>query len=782
MQKQTHFKRKQLVIAVSMAMLGGVLTGCSSSSDSPAAGTYTFVANGGTAGNLNYARGGEGGDINLYNDGGTGGVEIRKSGKANTNFSSPIKPAKANLGSNPLTISASTTIRTVDYNNPIADGGSTTALQLYVGTDDVIRTAAGTNAVYANDPVMAAGTPYLRTNINPYRIYLSAGTVAADDTVVTGLSIAAGATLTLAPNNPCSTEIDLINDIDNSGTITRALVDGCSLSIHANTYIASGSVVNIGDEDNENGGGVYIYAATGISNKGSINTYGFDENNDVNGDEQGGYGGQITLGAEGYVVNSGMLDSSGGDGKLGGGSGNMVRLYGAYVENNAEINATGGNNIADPVVSGNGGDGGEVFMTSDYGTNNTASINNSGGNGQGGGDGAELQMRTYSWGQVKNAASITSNGGTGLVDNRGGDAGYINMSTNGEDLLNSGDLSFVGGDNTGTDYAGDGGDVNFQANGGEGGKPAGNIVISGNINLSGGSAVATGEGYGGEGGNLSANVYPTDQGTSQKVSMLGYVSITSNGGDGAESSYAQGGRIGLYADHRLNETTQKWTAGDAFNEVPVTANGGNGTAEAPVANQGGDGGRLYVQASTDDVVKNLGVTAKNTAAVSVNGGNATGDETFYSYGGHGGSVNVEAYSNANNSGDVSANGGDGGEYGDNGGYLNVITVTGAAQNSGDFSAMGGDGVMYGSNGGYLWVNGTSASNSGDINVNGGNATAMETLDYTQGGDGGYIGVVGLGLNGGASNSGSMSYTFGVGDTNGDEGCLQVGLTFTGNCN
>jgi hypothetical protein len=790
MQKQPIFRRKQLVIAVGMAMLGGAMTGCSSSSDSPAPGTFTYVANGGNGGSISNARGGEGGDISLYNDGGTGGVEIRKTGKANTNFSSPIKPAAANLGSNPLTISSSTTIRTVDYNNPIADGGGTTALQLYVGTDDVIRTAVGVTAVYASDPVMAAGTPYLRTNISPYRIYLSAGTVAASDTVVTGLSIAAGATLTLAPNNPCNTEIDLVNDIDNSGTITRALVDGCSLYIYANTYIASGSVVNTGDEDSENGGGVYIYTATGIANKGSITTSGFDENNDVNGDEQGGDGGEISLGAQGYVVNSGMLDSSGGDGKLGGGSGHIVRMRGAYVENNAEINAEGGNNIADPIVSGDGGDGGLVLMTSDYGTNNTASINNSGGTGYGGGDGAEIQMRTYSWGQVKNAAAITSNGGHALVDGQGGDAGYLRMQADGEDLLNSGDLSFVGGDNTGTNatgYAGDGGYVDLEGYGGEGDKPAGNIVISGNINLSGGNAVATGSGYGGEGGNLEADVYPTDAGTTQKVSMLGYVSITSNGGTGADGAEypgdADGGHISLYADHRLNNTTLKYTAGSAFNEVPISAYGGNSTSTELVGSQdGGDGGEVAVQASTDEVVRNLGVTAKNTADVDVHGGNATGDETVSSYSGSGGQVFVRAYSSADNSGNVNADGGNGGEYGGNGGYLAVNAVSGAAKNSGDFSAMGGDGVMYGRQGGSASMYGTSASNSGDINVNGGNATAMETLDFTEGGDGGEISIMGLGLNGAASNSGSVTYTFGIGDTNGEEGCLQVGLTFTGNCN
>ena len=44
------FKKKQLVIAVGMAMIGGVMSGCSSDSESVAAGIYTILANGGTAG------------------------------------------------------------------------------------------------------------------------------------------------------------------------------------------------------------------------------------------------------------------------------------------------------------------------------------------------------------------------------------------------------------------------------------------------------------------------------------------------------------------------------------------------------------------------------------------------------------------------------------------------------------------------------------------------------------------------------------------------------------
>ena len=51
MKKQPIFNRNQLALAVSVALLGSVMTGCSSSSDSAAPpGEATASANGGTGG------------------------------------------------------------------------------------------------------------------------------------------------------------------------------------------------------------------------------------------------------------------------------------------------------------------------------------------------------------------------------------------------------------------------------------------------------------------------------------------------------------------------------------------------------------------------------------------------------------------------------------------------------------------------------------------------------------------------------------------------------------
>ena len=101
--QQPIFKRKQLVIAMSVAILGGALSGCDNSNDPtappppPAAGVFTLVANGGLGGSLGFNEGGDGGDINVYNDGAPGGVEVRNAGAANASFTSIVPFAQTIL-------------------------------------------------------------------------------------------------------------------------------------------------------------------------------------------------------------------------------------------------------------------------------------------------------------------------------------------------------------------------------------------------------------------------------------------------------------------------------------------------------------------------------------------------------------------------------------------------------------------------------------------------------------------------------------------------------------
>lgn len=797
------FKRKQLVIAVSMAMLGGALTGCSSSSSSsaPAPGTATIVANGGTAGNMPGANGGQGGYISLYNWAGTGGVEVRKTGAANTDFTTPKEitndAGSVDLGDNPLEVIANLILQVVDAENPVADGGITVADEPYLDTEDVIRVAAGATAVYASDPVLAAGTPYLRQVFSDAipRIYKSSGADIAGDTVVTGLSVAEGVTLTLGNNMGCDAAAAFSNGIDNSGTITKVIdlgSEGCQLALGANKYLASGSIVNAGSEDFEDGGDVLITTATGINNSGPINASGFDEDNDVNGDEPGGDGGSIYLAAGGYILNSGTLHGSGGDGKGAGGDGGYVNMYGAYTESTGDIDISGGNNVSDPLalLFGNGGDGGEVGLGADYVTNNTANIDTHGGDGSNGGQGGSINMSNDLLGEVKNAGNLVMHGGTG-VEGSGGSGGQLYMMAYGGNVLNSGNLNSAGGNSTdATSSGGQGGQVQFNSYSGDGDEPAGDIVISGDINSSGGSAVADGSGNGGSAGSIYASVYQSESEDTfkQRVSLLGYASIDANGGDGASagSAYGSGSSTSVYihADGAENYLS-KWHAGSVANDVPINARGGNGTTadpEVPVANYGGIGGGVNISASTSDAVKALNVRATNTADIDVSGGNAVGDESIASDGGEGGFFRLSAYAGATNSGAVNGSGGNGGfSGGDAGNSVDIYAVSGAVNNSGAVDNSGGDGGVDGGHGGDVELFGASSVNSADVNVNGGNATSTDELVDTTGGDGGYVGILALGLNAKTTNTGTVTYSFGTGDTNGEEGCLQVGLTFEGTC-
>jgi len=799
---QSIFTKKKLVAAVSLAIVGGI-SGCSSDSGGGgAAAVFAFLANGGLGGNVSGGNGGEGGSLYMFNDGATGGVEIRKTGAANTNFTTPVTPGTADLGDNPLAITADTTLIEVDDDDPVADGAGALAIgENYIGDDDVIRTSvAGGVAVYATDTLLANGTAYMRDSDD--RIAIHDAPLAANHSVVTGLSVAEGAILTLSNNSGCSSRVKVSKDIDNKGTITKEL-NQCSITLQASMYFG-GDIFNAGDEDNENGGGVFIQAGNGIENNGNINTSGFDEENDVNGDENGGTGGSIGLSAGGFVLNAGMLDSSGGDGTVGtgtnGGNGGEVSLSAAYTENNGAIYTRGGAGSAE--VGGTGGHGRNVSIFADFVANNTADIDASGGDASQGGDGGDVNMSNDTVGEVKNAGAINLNGGN-AVGSSGGSGGDFEMMTYRGSSLNSGDITATGGDTTdASSSGGDGGDLRFIVDGDGDSDPGdsqlsdepGDVAVSGNLNVSGGNAAAAGDGDGGDGGEVALSLQNLSENYSnQRVSLFGYLSIDANGGDGADAGDAvpNGGEISviLLADDDQNEVTQKFTVGTVLNEVPINAYGGNSTAgEAdPVGyGDGGEGGSIVVMTSQDSSIRNLNSSARNTGDINVNGGSAFGDGLMGSRGGDGGEFNLLGFSSAENTGNYSSNGGDGGEYGGDGsqysGGFNVESVSGQARNAGDLSLLGGDGIRNGGHGGNAIVFGSNAVNAGSITVNGANATRTDSdVGPGYGGDGGEIAIVGGGLNK-ATNSGDLSYTMGTGITrDGDEGCAQVDITFEGDC-
>jgi len=193
---------------------------------------------------------------------------------------------------------------------------------------------------------------------------------------------------------------------------------------------------------------------------------------------------------------------------------------------------------------------------------------------------------------------------------------------------------------------------------------------------------------------------------------------------------------------------------------------------------------VSIYTTTGDIVSHLeGISATNKANIDVSGGTGAGVDGG-EWGGDGGEVMLDGYHSASSSGDVTANGGDGGEFGGSGGSIDIYAVAGEASNGGAFTANGGAGAANGGEGGWIDVQGATGVNAGDITINGGNATNPGDMYVnTYGGDGGDVAVLGAGLDGEATNTGTISNAPGTGTQDGDEGCIQIGaLNFEGDCN
>jgi len=840
MKKQPIFNRNQLALAVSVALLGSVMTGCSSSSDSAAPpGEATASANGGTGGPG--GQGGWGGEISLENWGGSGGINVKKAGVANTNFTSPINPAAADLGDRPLDIAADTLIALViGFSTPVADAsGSFAAGDLYVDENDEIRVVAAAGpASYANDGKLSDGTPYVRDSEDGApRVWIKTAAKASDDNYATGMSVATEAIAIIDRNDGgCSTYIAFPADIDNNGTISRRDGnEGCSLQLMPNTYLGEGDIYNAGVDGAEDGGSVRIFAATGIANMGTINVSGYTEED---AGTPGGQGGEVVLQAGGYVINDGTLNAAGGDGTEGSSDGGVIYMDAAYTENNGELHAQAGTYPnPDSNLVGPTGDGGIVAIFADYVANNTGAVNLNGADGASGGQGGEFILGNFVgfdggegfmtncryWngdsyitsgpGEVKNAGAVSAIGGDG-AESSGGQGGEVFMMACGGALLNNADLDVSGG---GSDFefgsGGYGGIIEGMTDN-SGDTAAGDLVISGNLWANGGEARGDDNGaagYGGKGGAISFEVdADADNGKAYnaKLSLLGYAGLSVDGGDGGVGGPG-GGSIahnfspwpdnGIYFETDYEEDDPngyKVYAGSISNDVPLSARGGNGTLNADYFGMmgpngdGGEGGGVTFDATDDTEVALLNITATNTADVDVSEGDATsfrpdGDDIF-TFGSMGGEFRMWAFKNVDNSGDVDAGGGE--NYtvdGGNGGEAELSSEAGTSRNTGAVDASGADGGEYGGHGGELSVYGAIASNIGAVDISGANATFTDTDAFTwlEGGDGGFAEIVGQGIEPNLStNSGEVNYTFGTGTTSdGEEGCLQVGITFEGNC-
>lgn len=490
---------------------------------------YTIDISGGDGG---FAGGNNLGYFNLEMDAGDGAIEILATGAADASFT-PTGAGAPYLGDRSLEIS-------VDME-----------LMVY---DTAIDT-----------PPAAVGVLYQKQGL--YWIYVTDGdTDFSNDTYLTGLSIAPGVTLTLNDVMGDGTGyVSFNNGLVNRGTITGADIDASQrldLKFEAENFVNLGRIESNGILPGQNGGFVYILAngnAGGdgdIINQGPILTYGA---NNSGGDA--GNGGEVY--AECYVN--------------------------GRIENIALIDAHGGTASGG---AGAGGAGGDINIFSNYDLNSAGHLIARGGDGvDQGGAGGSMNIWAVMRGSLRNSGTLDLSGGS-TRNGRGGWAGYLDFSTYGGDLISSGNVLAAGGDSGDMVESGpllDG----LPGIGGyysafvfpdtiDGSVPAGDAIISGNIDLSGGDSPLDGAGSGYVPGGLYVTITNVDDAGSQKISLLGYASVDVSGGNGSDHG-GVGGEI-LLENNGIGPIT---------NEALLLATGGDGDPLLS-GSVGGVGGNIYI--------------------------------------------------------------------------------------------------------------------------------------------------------------------------------------------
>jgi len=690
----------------------------------PALPTYAVEMNGGDG-----AEGGRGGNFYLHRDG-TGGA-IRISAEASIDPATvtgvSIPEVTADSGSNPLVVS---TDLTIDVNNSEPAVGQVYyfegSLYIYDGAmtdDEVPQPELGTEA-----------------------------------TVVTGINVAEGATLTFSSSSDISLEIDFEDDVINSGTITTANSEDDTtfhLTISARVYEGSGDVIQPGSAFN-------LYADLVINN-GTISTKGPTDTS-----REGGSGSIAISGRA--IANNGSLISEGFDNPTGtAGYGASIELAGFVVSNSGSIDASTGVGANESIIGG-----GYVSLQGAYAIANTGSIDVSGEDGVAG------------------------------VDASGGAGGYIGMilapvnidvvasETEDEELneiaqeiielygddvvpfiLNIGSLNAEGGAGAGTGSGGPGGGIGFavEENGGYFGPriaaeeivieeeaeeeiepaPPARIEITGQLALNGGSAGV--DGYSGASGG-SIYVYQTASVESTNdLHISGITEINMNGGNGTTSKGGRGGQLGIQTDAYF-ESEEELEEGQTLNGPDIVFNTNiNANGGSTAASEGGEGS--YIDAATGGYIEiyaysgsEIGGNVDFNSAVEINSGSVAGNASNVNINDDNAYVEVDATNDIMVSGSINGRGGDvnitpAAESSDSyiggyGAYIYLESEQGDVTLSSDIDVSGGNSPSDGGEGGGIYVETDSGliAITGSVTANGGDADI--TIEGSVGGDSGEI--------------------------------------------
>ncbi len=618
--------------------------------------------------------GGQGGSLALRfgNGPGGGGVKLFATGVAESPVAFP-STLTAYLGGAPVIVTASTTVVLDPATSTLADGA------LHMWTND--------HRLYRWDDAGDAGV------------------------AVSGLRVAAGATLTLPMNAPGSSRaiLELPFDLHLAGTLTTTDGSGGKVDLAA----------NVGNWVGEATGRVDLAGAAGVDGRQLFVSASRCPNN--------------LTGCGGAVFNRAQIDASGGDAASGaGGVGGYVYLeseIGTY--NLGSIDASGGD-----ATAGNGGNAGEVALDVELGAIlNGGDVHVRGGNGVArGGYGGEAYFYSGSSGYVVNTGDVDARGGstqpcadqtTCYAGNAGGVYAYLYSAV----FVNTGNVDGRGGDApltaNPTDayaYAGAGGYLYVYVSS-FGSGWWGSRVLHGDIQVSGDLAFGGGDGgFGGSGGWIDVRHNPYEVTGDQQIVFYGYPEVDASGGDGQRGG--DGGVIGVSTNYGYDVTGGYTPGGFVVNTADLDASGGAGATA-----NGGAGGEVFL--GTDDYFFTDWSVLVNDGDIDARGG----PSASVGNGGFGGDVVLWGIAGVTNRGAIDVSGAAGG-WGGYGGSAQLLSDQGRVDNVGALTSHGGAGTLFGGGNGHLVeLVGATVANAGALRANGGDSV---TTDDRVGGDGGLL--------------------------------------------
>jgi hypothetical protein len=626
------------------------------------------------------AQGGQG----LFNDGGAGGalrisswrhLSLFRSGTLDSGFNIPV--LTENLGLHPAIITTNTEI-----------------------------------AVLAAEP--AYGVPYMVVGDNRLFISNANGVPAEDFEVASGLKVGQGVIVLVQSNfqdyAPQYGDKALAECYPENVQI-------CSLAFTSDIVIDGTIKTKPIPSDNPYGSNSKgsLMLVTGryfsLSPSGTINLTG-DTGSPY--PLQGGKGGKLWVHTQFATVLKGLLDTSGGKGTKAGGQAGFIQVTGelAPIYSLGTIKAIGGDGEG-------GGDGGNILIRNDgfdiYSSGTIATMGGASIRGDAG-QGGRIKIVVGTEGNTGNliiSGPLNTTGGDSADRGAGGNGGDINLKALTGNMKLSGDLMANGGAAQGyQNNGGNGGNINIDVtstatNGST--NRTGLIQVASMIQANGGEGMASG----GMGGQIRIETLAGDDvAPSHNIELIGYQSIDLNGADGSQNGGC-GGSVLLFTQEKINNG-YGYFAGPILNEVDIFAKGGNGAGGT-----GGSGGSVTMQ--TSGSLSNGSTTLVNSGAIDISdGGGAYGvNETDAAQ-----AVNLLGLDDVDNSGAITANGGDAlmDLIGGTGGKVMFISNAGNATNAAEVSAAGGTGPQSGGMGGAFELKAEKlATNSANLLFNGGNA-------------------------------------------------------------